>query len=265
MKSYIPKVVPKPQISPKIGPNNTIFIIGSGPCLNDIDVSKLSEANTFCMNRQYISFKDWGFQPTYYACMDRKLIATIHPDIKAIASDPKCEVEKFFIGEFGENNPIEELENVVSIPYMSNTINIPNSRLYQNKVLGYWGNCGAFCTTLAYYLGYRRIVLCGINANYSGRQESITVGKDLEHYNPNYFHPDSFVEGKNQGSPDAMSSVDPWKYMKDGIKSPGIDPSEHSHLYRTAKIEGTDFEIISCSPGSAINNFFEYKELEELI
>ena len=57
----------------KIPIEKTAFIIGSGPSLNKVDIKSLSGLNTFGMNRQYISYKDWGFYPKYYTCVDRRL------------------------------------------------------------------------------------------------------------------------------------------------------------------------------------------------
>jgi len=67
--------------SSKCDNETSIFIIGSGPSLNLYDMTRLRSHNTFSMNRQYISYEEWGFLPTYYGCIDRNLLPTIADDI----------------------------------------------------------------------------------------------------------------------------------------------------------------------------------------
>ena len=79
----------------KIPIEKTAFIIGSGPSLNKVDIKSLSGLNTFGMNRQYISYKDWGFYPKYYTCVDRRLSHTIFTDRDRNDSHPYHEVTIF--------------------------------------------------------------------------------------------------------------------------------------------------------------------------
>ena len=78
--------------------NETMFVIGSGPSLNAIDIKKLEGLHTISLNRQYIAYEDWGFWPKYYACIDIRLIHTIYESgLLPMMLDPECEIERFFI------------------------------------------------------------------------------------------------------------------------------------------------------------------------
>jgi len=47
------------------------FIIGNGPSLNNIDMTKLKHEVTFGSNRVHLGFKKWGFEVNYWGIIDR--------------------------------------------------------------------------------------------------------------------------------------------------------------------------------------------------
>lgn len=103
---------------------STIFIIGSGPSLRDVDVSRLNGLNTFSMNRQYISYGEWGFFPTYYACIDKRLRRYIAEDIANLVDE--APIKKFFFTTWGTGFVIPNLwkaegaqAGVVLVPHNS--------------------------------------------------------------------------------------------------------------------------------------------------
>ncbi len=46
------------------------FIVGNGPSLNDLDMSKLADEIVFTANRGYLGFEHWGFTPPYWGVYD---------------------------------------------------------------------------------------------------------------------------------------------------------------------------------------------------
>jgi len=46
------------------------FLIGSGPSLKEVDVTRLAHLDAISFNRSYVAWKQWGFAPTLYACLD---------------------------------------------------------------------------------------------------------------------------------------------------------------------------------------------------
>ena len=282
----------------EISMEDTIFLIGSGPSLNKIDMSLLKDVNTMSLNRQYIAYEEWGFFPTYYTIIDRKLVKAIFmKDLcPLLIENPKCTIEKYFVlqppldaadvprdmlamsysrnksnksfditEEFiqGEDSPrwyshedvliISEgkncdvrisdynIEKLISSPKVCSTLeNFSDSPLY------FCGNGGAFATTLCAYLGFKRVVLLGIDAFYSGRDCSVKAGIDLEHFHPQYFDPETFPEGETQGSPDESNGIEPWKKLSE------MQPD-------------ASYQILSCTPDSIINDYLDYVNLEDLL
>ena len=261
----------------KITLDETAFIIGSGPSLNKIDMSLIKDLDTFGMNRQYIAFEDWGFEPKYYCIIDRRLVKEIFETdvVQKLANNPKCTIEKFFVSHNTINYENENCENekIVDIPAYTQFFHGPEvinqlrmdkvTKLHSSPVLedkpsinpDTYGNCGMFATNLAYMLGYKRAVLLGIDARYGRRKESIESGQDLEHFHPKYFDPKTFIEGKTHGPSEADGGLDEWKKFL-------IWMSE------TTEKNGFDFEIICSSPDSNLQNldkFIKCVPLEEIL
>ena len=120
---------------------------------------------------------------------------------------------------------------------------------------GGYGNCGVWATCLSYAFGYKRVVLLGIDAKYYGREKSIALGYDVEHFHPLYFDPKEFKELETHGEPDKWNGTFLWDYLK---------------THADGLCNRPDFEIISCTPNSIINNdqdsgMFDYVDLKRLL
>jgi len=248
--------------------DETMFVIGSGPSLNKIDLSLLKDLNTFGMNRQYVAFDEWGFSPKYYAIVDWALtVRKYATDIIPILYESKCKIEKLFV--IADQSTIDQtpanLENkVMFIPRFAArlpddvlekinreaaykrhdtpdyVIPSPDQTHKQDLISGHsYANCGTWATSLSYLLGFKRVVLLGIDADFN----------DL-HFHPEYDAYDGAFEGANP--PDQEAVLTTWSETKKMICGPGF--------------QGTcDFEIISCTPDSPINSVFEYIKLESLL
>ena len=69
----------------------------------------------------------------------------------------------------------------------------------------------------------------------------------MSHFHPNYFDVNTFKQGVNQGPDGVDAGVKFWKMF-----------SEQQKII-------SDFDIISSTPDSPINEFLEYIEFEELL
>ena len=283
--------------------NETMFVIGSGPSLNAIDIKKLEGLHTISLNRQYIAYEDWGFWPKYHACIDIRLIHTIYEsDLLPMMLDPECEIERFFIYGCSNLEVPEDVaahyniqagglpEKLIWIPAVGSTFRTPAQRtktipkletcyvdpeLVRERLsthlrdpsdpyscLEHFGISGAWSVTLARSLGYKRVVVLGIDANYVPRDESISAGRDLNHFHKNYFDVDTFVYQVNFGP--AIGYLEPWKIMATGTDLndqpvPCVSPGA-AHVCADETIE-----VISSSPGSPINKWFEYIDFNKLL
>lgn len=235
--------------------NKTAFLVGSGPSLNKLDLSKLKGHTSLCMNRSYIAYDDWGFVPTFYFACDSRLILTIIDDIEDLLRT-RPGIERFFIvtpvnrkldkrfvnlrNEFGDRFTALQWSGINAFPSTSEV----GCELHGEKVC-FNGNGGACALHVLHLLGYEKIILLGIDAKYTPREESLKSGKDLSHFRADYFDVNSFVQGKNQGHDNEESHLALWKIAAEGEK----------------KME--NFKIYSSTPNSPINDLFEYVEFEK--
>lgn len=149
-----------------------IVIIGSGPSLTKSDIQLASNYPTISFNRSYIIFKEWGFYPTYYAAFDPVVI-------KSIAN----EVEKEIVPHISESLFFNrELMNILPKHDKIKFVNIRNSGNPNFSLEGIrdCGTVGASSLQLAGALGFKKIILLGMDANYSS--DSLTSN----HFTPEY-------------------------------------------------------------------------------
>ena len=243
---------------------DTLFLIGSGPSLKKVDMSLLKGLNTLGMNRQYISYKEWGFYPKHYVCIDRRLVGsitsrdpkymdysdTIYPHM---IENPECTTETYCFR--GSEESIEGyFKDANCGPYHSwsqgpldlSFVDSSGCRSVGEKI-PFSGNCGAYSTLVSFLYGYKRVVLLGINGGYAGRERSTAAGEDLDHYHPQYFDVTKFKQGENQGPDDHTSGLFYW-YLLSRFGKTEMD--------REAFMGWEDkyhLDIISCSPDSMIS------------
>ena len=264
----------------KMSKNDTIFIIGSGPSLKQVDMHLLKDRDTFSMNRQYIAYKDWGFYPTYYAMIDGALLQTrwgfkrnIEPDM---INNDECGIDKYFFAthhnEDGYLNKFKDRENETSVMLLidgqatlaeDKVSFLSNGNKEFNKLVGKevmhpkaYGNCGIFATNLSFMMGYRRIVLLGMDLKYFDWEESVAAGEDLSHFHPKYFDVDLFEECETHGPPcrdGGNTTTKPWEETTTSINK----------IFSEAGL--TQPQIISATPDSPLNSVFEYIPFDEIV
>jgi hypothetical protein len=257
----------------------TAFVIGTGPSLRDIDVQKLKDYDTISFNRSYISYKDeWGFDPTYYMCIDSSDL-----DSNLIENS---DIKVFFlcagfattllrrIVEVPENiriakeKDIKPSQNVIllydfedfiggdALAHALHSIMVYEVVAEAHKDKGYGGEIlGA---RVLCWLGYDEIVLVGCDARYRDDEESnkyiVTneTGKiytSTKNYDVNHYREDYFGEGTSFGKPNEEEQLKFWRLMKEATAS------------GTAK----DINIYSCSKGSNLNKYFKYIDFEDFL
>lgn len=260
--------------------NDTIFIIGSGPSLRENDMRLLKDKDTFSMNRQYIAYEDWGFYPTYYAMIDAALLRTrwgfkrnIEPDM---INNDECGIGKYFFAtswnEDGHLHKFKDRESETNVMVLidcqrtltEDKINFLNNGNREfNKLVGKkvihpraYGNCGIFATNLSFMMGYRRIVLLGMDLKYFDWEESVEAGEDLSHFHPKYFDVELFKECETHGPPcrfGGNTTTEPWETTINSI----------NEIFSEAGL--IQPQIISATPDSPLNSAFKYIPFDEIV
>jgi len=211
------------------------FIIGNGPSLNLLDLTKLKNEITFGVNAIFLNYKNMHFYPTYYVVEDT-----------FFAEDRIEEINRYkhgikFFGNYlkyclsvDENtiliNIIVDYREYKSFPHFS-------TNALRNIYVG--GSVTYLCMQLAFYMGFNRVYLIGFDHNYSIPNDAILSNNNIDilSYSEdiNHFSSDYFGKGKRWHNP----RVD--RMEKAYIKAKNVFESYGRKIYNATK--GGNLEV----------------------
>lgn len=166
------------------------FIIGNGPSLNNIDLTKLKDEITFGVNAIYTNHEKMGFYPTYYVVEDI-----------FVAEDRKNEINRLkgpqkFFGNylsycFNENDDV----NWINVRFKYDSYkNFPNFSTNLLRQVWTGGTVSYLSLQIAYYMGFTEVYLVGFDHSYTipkhdlvNGTEILSQGDDENHFNKEYF------------------------------------------------------------------------------
>ena len=149
------------------------FIMGNGPSLNTIDISKLKNEVTIGCNRIYLFNK---VTPKYYCLEDELLFKQISKDLETW--DAK-EIIKFIPKDLAFE--ARKIENVclINFVYQDYVGGSPNFSEDLSKIC-YWGSTVSYMMLqIAYYLGCNPIYLIGMDGVRPNRQKHFYPKDDV--------------------------------------------------------------------------------------
>lgn len=199
------------------------IVAGNGPSLKQTPLADVT-LDTFGTNRCYLP---GGFTPTFYAAVNPLVIGQSLNGINSLESSVK-----FISDNFSDRVP-------GSYPLHSNALARFSMEPWQGLYEGF--TVTFVCLQLAYFLGYRTILLVGVDHRYqfdgSPNQQVVAQGPDVNH-----FHPDYFGAGVTWNNPD-------------------LARSEVSYRMALSVFEGDGRTVVNCTPVSALD-VFERGKLE---
>src|SRR5512140_2766823 len=181
--------------------SNGCFLIGSGPSLNSVDIQRLKSVDTIAFNRSYVAWREWGFAPTLYACLDPRGIENVVDDVPALLDEHVNTT--FFLSDRAAAFGVEPSSRVFHV-------SLTRGRAFSTDLaaLTDFGNVGATAIQILAILDYRRITLIGVDARYVhvtgpalSEDGSVPLVDDL-----NYFHPE-YVRQRSPVSPDDLARI----------------------------------------------------------
>ncbi len=156
------------------------FIIGNGPSLRKMDLSRLKNEFTFGMNRIYMLFPEIGFQTDLFLAVNDLVIEQCAEDIHSL-SMPK------FIAWRSHKH----LQYSTSTHFLHTSYTGPK---FTRDITGrLWEGATVTYTALqvAYYLGFSTAILIGVDHNFVTKGEPNTTvtsqGDDPNHFSGAYF------------------------------------------------------------------------------
>ncbi len=189
------------------------FILGNGPSLKQIDLSRLKNEITFGMNRIYLIFPEIGFHTTYYSATNNLVIEQFHEDILALP------MPKFLAWRSHQYfRKTLQLSEVPTFLYTSYT-----GPRFSPDVRGrVWESATVTNVTLqlAFHMGFEQVILIGMDHNFTSKGEAnktvISQGDD-----PNHVSPDYFGKGIKWQLPDLVTSEIGYAFARDAYQKAG--------------------------------------------
>jgi len=172
------------------------FLIGNGPSLNNMDLTKLHREYTFGVNAIYLNYEKMNFYPTYYAVEDI-----------FVAEDRKDEINKFkepklkFFGNY-LRPLIKKDERTIFIQLLRNYGDKKVFPYFSEscvRSLGVGGSVTYVCLELAFHMGFDEVYMIGFDHNYvipntaviSNERETgfdiLSTEDDPNHFSKDYF------------------------------------------------------------------------------
>lgn len=205
--------------------NERCFIVGNGPSLNKIDLTKLKSEYSFAVNGIFYKTDEMGYKPTFYVVED----GAVMEDNTERINKYECEY-KFFPSIYKPK--IKKRINTFFFN-MNRSFYEPRSWYFEspqfskdchNKIY-----CGQSVTIinlqLAYYLGFKEVYLIGMDFSYNIPESAKVKGHKITSTEDdiNHFHPDYFGKGKTWHDPKLHNVLKSYQiakliYEQDGRK-----------------------------------------------
>jgi hypothetical protein len=157
------------------------FILGNGPSLRRTDLGRLRDEVTFGMNRIYLHFPEMGYATTYYVAVNTLVIQQCAEDVLRL---PMPRFVTWRSRRWLQADP-----NVIFVD-----TDYTGPEVFSTDLVGrvFEGSTVTFVALeLAYYMGFREVVLIGIDHSFSTQGPPNTTvesqGADPDHFSPSYF------------------------------------------------------------------------------
>ncbi len=207
----------------------TAVVIGNGPSIRGLDLSRLGSVPAFCLNRGYLLWNEQGLSPAYYVAVNDLVIEQFADDMRALP----CPL---FIP--WQHRAL--FEGVDSAVFMAVLWDHAFSTDLRRGV-----RPGATVTMvalqLAFHMGFTKVVLLGVDHHYEGagrpHEAVIQVGPDPNHFDPSYFGP-----GVRWHLPDLERSERAYRLARDTFAAAGrqilnATPGTHLRVFPTVDLD----------------------------
>ena len=208
------------------------FVVGNGPSLNLMDLSRLEGEYVICTNSIFLLFDRVNWRPQYYTCVDTRVLPDQGSKILEM-HEKNPEMVCFFPCEIKNHQTQEITLTKELIPPGKNRIyfeqhsidkkNLPFSAfpLDLEKGLAQPYTVTITALQLAVYMGFDPIYLIGCDTSYSVPDNVIKEGDhpelgkfmytSTEDNDPNHFDPTYFGKGRQWHHPQVHNMI--WHYM----------------------------------------------------
>lgn len=200
----------------------TAFVLGNGPSLADVSLPALNAYASIGMNAAYRYWREIDWRPRYYACVDTVVGLSHKDEIAALIEEGR--IERFLL----RNNLIEALGRAAR---SSRIVNFDAVRGEHTLLDVNPPTTGSHSALWAAEMGYTKIVILGVDAQYKEIVEGARRGKGIEleiveaRDNPNYFFKGYQAPGDkyNVPNPHPDSHVRAWRRASENLREADVE------------------------------------------
>ncbi|MFZ5617491.1 MAG: 6-hydroxymethylpterin diphosphokinase MptE-like protein, partial [Pseudomonadota bacterium] len=169
------------------------FIIGNGPSLNLVDLTRLKGETTFGVNAIYLNKDKMGFLPTHHIVEDVFVAEDRAAEINALRGPHK------WYGHY-LRYCLEQTPEVCWLNVACDYRNYPGFPHFSTnaaRIVWVGGTVSYIALQLAYHMGFDEVILVGFDHSYSIPREAMVEGRAITSTSddPNHFHPGYFGKG----------------------------------------------------------------------
>lgn len=158
------------------------IVIGNGPSLRRMDLTRLRTEYTFGMNRISLLANEVGFTPSFFAAINRYVLGQFVEEIRQVAG------LKFL--NWSYRGSYLDLPDTV---FVETNLSLSPSG---NIRAGYYAGAGTvtvFALQVAFFLGFSEVILIGVDHKYDTKgtpnQAVVAEAADTSHFSRDYFGP----------------------------------------------------------------------------
>jgi hypothetical protein len=204
------------------------FILGNGPSLKRMDLTKLQGEYSFGMNRIYLLFPDLGFSTPFYVSVNDLVIEQCAEDIQRLK--PLKFLSWRARGHVGPAPDIVYLYTTYTGPKFARDA---RRRLWEGATVTY------VALQVAYHMGFSPVILVGVDHSFKAKgapnETVVSQGEDVDHFDPGYFG-----EGFRWQLPDLDTSERAYRMARQAFESDGrqvLDATVGGRLEVFPKVE----------------------------
>jgi hypothetical protein len=185
-------------------------IVGNGPSLNLMDLSKISSEKIFCLNRGYLLFDRIGRPADFLVCVN---CLVIDQSLSEVLATPSL---KFL--SWPARRQTSERRDVVLLRSRAR----PGFYATPGRT-GLW--VGATVTfvalQLAFVLGFEEVILIGVDHRFTSQGQPHSIVAHSEDNDPNHFDPSYFGAGYRWQLPDLEQSEQAYRLARSAYETAG--------------------------------------------
>lgn len=157
-------------------------IVGNGPSLRNTDLDLLKDECVFGLNRITLLTAETGFEPTFLVSVNALVLEQAGREIA------ESRARKFIAWRSRTHVPRDDRTTYIQSRKAPGFSRDPNRGLWEGATVTF------VAMQLAYHMGFRRLVLVGVDHNFvdKGRPHEVvtSIGPDANHFHPEYFGKD---------------------------------------------------------------------------